>query len=254
MLGRQRSLPEHIERALHLAFGVLIAAAGGDFDALQVDLPGLVDAAEALEGLAAVKVCRGIVRVNGHESPEFSQGSFQEAGIAVLHGQTIARESVGGILLHHALEDVETGVWHACVTIPCKMACPYFYPMEAREGSAMLPLGDWWKGVCHAEPGTLREASGDWCEKTCNLGYARGECVRFPDGDGPDAVRFTISSHEEAVIVIYYVVERDHHPFAQGRLEYSPGTGGFVTPPKTATLARQAEAYVESYLRRKKES
>ena len=101
------------------------------------------------------------------------------------------------------------------------MACPYFYPVEARAGSAMLPLGDWWKGLCHAVPG---------------------------------AVRFTISRHESGVIGIYYAVERDHHPFAQGRLEYSLAANAWVTPPETALLARQAEAYVESYLRRKKES
>ena len=54
-------------------------------------------------------------------------------------------------------------------------------------------------------------------------------------------------------IGIYYVVERDHHPFAHGRLEYSLTAAAFVTPPESATLARQAQAYVESYLRRKKE-
>jgi hypothetical protein len=49
-------------------------------------------------------------------------------------------------------------------------------------------------------------------------------------------------------------VERDHYPLAHGRLEYSPAAAGFVTPPETATLERQAEVYVESYLRRKEES
>jgi hypothetical protein len=66
-------------------------------------------------------------------------------------------------------------------------------------------------------------------------------------------VRFTVSGHESEWIGIYYVVERDHHPFAHGRLEYSTSASAFRTPPETATLARQAEAYVESYLRRKKE-
>jgi hypothetical protein len=92
------------------------------------------------------------------------------------------------------------------------------------------------------------------CDTNCNLGYARGECARFPAGEGPDAVRFTISGHESTAIRIYYVVERDHHPFAHGRLEYSPAAAGFVTPPETAALERQAQAYVESYLRRKEES
>jgi hypothetical protein len=134
------------------------------------------------------------------------------------------------------------------------MACPYFYPVEARRGSAMLPLGDWWTGFCHAVPAAPSPAGGSGCDTNCNLGYARGECVRFPDGDGPDAVRFTISGHEGDDIRIYYVVERDHHPLSHGRLVYSISKSTFRTPPETATLARQAEAYVESYLRRMKES
>jgi hypothetical protein len=133
------------------------------------------------------------------------------------------------------------------------MACPYFYPVEACAGSATLPLGGWWKGVCLAVPGAPQaEAEGNGgCDTNCNLGYARGACARFPAGEGPDAVRFTISSHESASIRIYYVVECDHLPFAHGRLEYSPAAAGFVTPPDSAALERQARAYVESYLRRK---
>jgi len=138
------------------------------------------------------------------------------------------------------------------------MACPYFYPVEARAGSAMLPLGEWWKGFCHAVPGAPQAesgaAGGSGCDTSCNLGYARGKCARFPEGEGPDAVRFTVSSHESTAIRIYYVVERDHYPFAHGRLEYSPAAAGFAAPPETATLARQAQAYVESYLRRMGES
>ena len=136
------------------------------------------------------------------------------------------------------------------------MACPYFYPVEARAGSATLPLGAWWKGVCLAVPGApqTEAGAGSWCDTICNLGYARGECARFPAGEGPDAVRFTISSHDSTAIRIYYVVERDHHPFAHGRLEYSLTANAFVAPPEAATLARQAEAYVVSYLRRKEES
>jgi hypothetical protein len=106
-------------------------------------------------------------------------------------------------------------------------------------------------GAPQAEAG----AAGGSCRDTnCNLGYARGECARFPAGDGPDAVRFTISSHQSTAIRIYYVMERDHHPFAHGRLEYSPAAAGFVTPPETAALESQARAYVESYLRCKEGS
>jgi hypothetical protein len=118
----------------------------------------------------------------------------------------------------------------------------------------MLPLGDWWKGDCQAAPGAPEEAGGTGCETACNLGYGRGACARFPEGPGPDAVRFTISSHESGAIRIYWVAERDHYPFAEGRLEYWPAANAFASPPETALLGRQAQAYVESYLRRQKES
>ena len=118
----------------------------------------------------------------------------------------------------------------------------------------MLPLGAWWRGICQAVPGETGAPGGDWSGTNCNLGYARGECARFPEGEGPDAVRFTVSSHENATIRIYYVVERNHHPFAHGRLEYSLAAAAFSMVPESATLARQALAYVESYLQRKEES
>jgi hypothetical protein len=111
----------------------------------------------------------------------------------------------------------------------------------------MLPLGDWWQGVCHA-------AGQDEIDLAhCNMGYARGKCPRFPQDDGPDAIRFTISRHDDTLVRIYYVAERDHHPFEQGPFEYSLSSHALADPPAQATLARQAEAYVESYLRRKKE-
>lgn len=90
--------------------------------------------------------------------------------------------------------------------------------------------------------------------RLCNLGYARGVCDRFPhaEGQGPDAVRFTISEDSESLVRLYYVIERDHHPFAHGPLDYSTAqqaldAGSSASP----SLARQAEAYAGSYLRRK---
>ena len=113
----------------------------------------------------------------------------------------------------------------------------------------MLPLGESWSGFCRALPDDVHPVS-DAC---CNLGYARGSCGRFPPGEGPDAVRFTVSSHETNGQRIYYVIERDHEPFAHGALDYGFAAASFMTPVEPETVARQAYAYVESYLRRKKE-
>jgi len=129
------------------------------------------------------------------------------------------------------------------------MSCPYFYPTESRGGSALLPLGDSWTGQCHADPDHLEHPENTL---SCNLGYARGQCCRFPDDPGPDAVRFTISHHDATGLLLYYVMERDHHPFAHGPLEYSFAAG--FGPMSNPLLQRQATAYVESYQRRKQDA
>ena len=136
------------------------------------------------------------------------------------------------------------------------MACPYFDPVEPRSpalsaDTAMLPLGDAWAGVCLAAPDCPSHPDDSILRPLCNLGYARGECACFPVADGPDAVRFTITRDDGTSIHIYYVVERDHHPYAHGALEYSSDRDVLLDPPPQATLARQACAYVRSYLRRK---
>ena len=139
------------------------------------------------------------------------------------------------------------------------MACPYFYPCSPQASApgsqnAMLPLGDAWAGLCRAVPGLDWQPAATVSRPLCNLGYARGQCDRFPAGDGPDAVRFTIAADSGPSLRLYYVLERDHHPFAHGPLEYSPDSRAFTAPPPDASVDAQARAYIASYLRRKAEA
>ena len=114
-------------------------------------------------------------------------------------------------------------------------------------------------GTCRA--GLDRDAEPDTAvlDSLCNFGYARGRCPRFrADDPGPDAVRFAITRVAGPSLEICYVLERDHHPFAHGSLSYSLAAGCFLpaeegTPPREI-VARQAEAYVKSYLRRQPEA
>lgn len=137
-----------------------------------------------------------------------------------------------------------------------EMACPYFYPLEPRSRAsdvrdAMLPLGDSWAGMCRAAADSPTPPEEGALRPLCNLGYARETCSRFPSSaGGPDAVRFTISRDGGDSIGLYYVIERDHHPFAHGRLEYAAAAGALAGAPDDL-LARQALAYLESYRRRK---
>ncbi len=139
------------------------------------------------------------------------------------------------------------------------MSCPYFEPVEPRAQagepqSAMLPLGDSWTGICRADSSRLVPRDESTVRRLCNLGYARGTCPSFPSNDGPDAVRFAIRNDDGAVLRIWYVVERDHHPFAHGYLDYSVEQQGLTTHSAGEPLARQAEAYARSYLHRKAEA
>ncbi len=116
----------------------------------------------------------------------------------------------------------------------------------------MLPLGDAWEGVCRAVPDRPHRPAWELQHPGCNLGYARGRCPHFPESAGPDAVRFTIRGEAGSSVSVFYVLERDHHPFAYGPLEYSLDRAEFTTSPPDAIVKRQAGAYLESYLRRKR--
>ncbi len=133
------------------------------------------------------------------------------------------------------------------------MSCPYFSPVRRSHASGG-PLGDHWVGVCRSREGAPAEPDEAALRGLCNSGYARGGCSRFPDGDGPDAVRFAIWRDDGASIWVRFAIERDHHPFAHGTLEYARDAAGFHAPPANGLLERQARAYIESYLRRKGES
>ncbi len=136
------------------------------------------------------------------------------------------------------------------------MACPYFYPagpVPPGKRTPPAPLGDLWPGACRAAPPHEWLPDSRTVEQLCNFGYARGSCARVPS-DGPDAVRFSVAEDRGALIRIYWVMEKDHLPFAHGPLEYSRAEERFVAPPADACVARQARAYLSSYLRRKGEA
>ena len=141
-----------------------------------------------------------------------------------------------------------------------EMSCPYFEPLEPNPRASgapatLLPLGDAWTGRCHAEPGPSIPPDDSSLHRLCNIGYARGICPRFPSADpGPDAARFVLKQDDGASLRIYYVLERDHRPFAHGPLDYTVDRGAFATIPEGDLTARQGAAYATSYLQRKAES
>jgi hypothetical protein len=114
-----------------------------------------------------------------------------------------------------------------------------------------MPLGDAWSGLCRADADQPFTPDDRTAIELCNMGYARGRCSRYPQGDAADAVRFVIARDQDACVRIHYVMERGHHPYLHGVLEYSRVSNAFADPPANPALAVQAQAYVASYLRRR---
>jgi hypothetical protein len=109
-----------------------------------------------------------------------------------------------------------------------------------------LPLGDAYRGLCHAGPEPF-EPPIDSQEDVCNCGYARGRCDRFP-AEGADAIRFSVIADDEARIRIVYVFERAHAPDGHGVIEYLKSAAKVETDVDVRLLA-QARAFIGSYLR-----
>lgn len=133
------------------------------------------------------------------------------------------------------------------------MACPFFYPVEFVDrgaGAKAVPLGDAWAGICQANPESPFRPEESALIPLCNLGYARA-CPHFPRNGSPEATRFSVTRDQNGMVRLDFVVERDHLPVEHGPLVYSRESGTFVVPHVRALVQRQAEAYVESYLRRK---
>lgn len=116
-----------------------------------------------------------------------------------------------------------------------------------------MPLGDAWSGVCRAAPSADWHPDAATQQQLCNFGYVRERCPRCPAA-AADAVRFSISYDREDLIRIYWVMEKDHSPFAHGPLEYSRAQAAFLTAHPDSRIAQQAHAYIDSYLRRNRDS
>lgn len=135
------------------------------------------------------------------------------------------------------------------------MACPYFYPTAKFDAhtwviSPRLPLGDPHTGECRA--GSLPfQPDDDRMRHTCNVGYARGQCDRFPAGSDADAIRFHVAADSEKLIRIQYVFEKNCWPLRHGAFEYSTASDSVSGNLESEVLQQQAAVFIASYLRRR---
>lgn len=112
-----------------------------------------------------------------------------------------------------------------------------------------LPLGDAYRGVCHAQSHDLFEPADSDQRDLCNCGYARDRCSRLP-ADAPDAVRFSVLSDTGGRVRIIWVIEKDHSPVEFGALEYAGGQLSSENSSATPLLTAQATAFIRAYLDR----
>jgi hypothetical protein len=112
-----------------------------------------------------------------------------------------------------------------------------------------LPLGEFYEGECRAssEP---HLPSGQLVTKFCNNGYGRGACDRFPADSAADAVRFHIATAEPGAVRVQFVLEKACWPTSDGFLDYAKSSSQFLTVHPNAIVQRQAEAFLDSFLRR----
>jgi hypothetical protein len=104
-------------------------------------------------------------------------------------------------------------------------------------------LGDAFSGECRA-PGNSAQPDEERTREVCNFGYGRDRCDQFPAASAADAIRFHVAKDAGELIEIQYVFEKDCWPGEHGTVHASAG----------ATLRRQADAYLESYLKRRSET
>lgn len=135
------------------------------------------------------------------------------------------------------------------------MACPYFLPEQELVELGFphpqrLPLGAAWRGSCGApgQGGVL--PNEDELKNGCNLGYARG-CRRLPEDRPADAVRFAIVRERAGEIEVCYAYERSYSPGEHGSLQFKLADDTWTTPGSETQLARMAQCFLQSYLRRR---
>ena len=86
--------------------------------------------------------------------------------------------------------------------------------------------------------------------EVCNTGYGRHSCEQFPTSSAADAIRFHVAQDAGELIHIQFIFEKECWPAQRGTADFSV-KNGFSDGLPDKILRRQAEAFVESYLKRR---
>jgi len=131
------------------------------------------------------------------------------------------------------------------------VACPFFLPTGPFQDSSWatpprLPLGEACRGVCRTGD-DLFEPAENILRSFCNRGYGKYGCPRFPANAAADALRYSLESDRDGVLVIQYIYEHEYGPVRHGRLEYRAGVmeGELDDPVARAQALMFAEGLVK---------
>jgi hypothetical protein len=122
------------------------------------------------------------------------------------------------------------------------MPCPFFLPDQPlpREGwfEPRMPLGRAYSGICCA--GERWTPPLDRQRESCNSGYVRGHCDRFPAHSTADAVRFSIPLTGEPSRHVIWIRECDGFPVEHGTVDLD-------NEATESILTAQARAFAASF-------
>lgn len=101
------------------------------------------------------------------------------------------------------------------------MPCPLFEPRQRvsppREVTIRLPLLFEFEGVCHAGGNA---PTPEQRFRYCNHGYAKGNCVRFPESVAISAIRFDVTGQTASLLTVLVLEEENHWPRAWSTFEF----------------------------------
>ena len=96
----------------------------------------------------------------------------------------------------------------------------------------------------------------DVLESSCNMGYASG-CSWAPSQRLYDSVRFSVSGPAQdsvgraSVVLLIYILERDHRPVERGQLEFDVKESVWRAPHPDPRIQKMAECFLESFMKRR---
>ena len=87
--------------------------------------------------------------------------------------------------------------------------------------------------------------------ESCNMGYAQSY-PRLPAERSCDAVRFAVSKHSEARVLVQFVLESKYLPIGHGYLEYDRRLSTWVSGHSDPKIQKLADCFLQAYFERTK--